>query len=94
MKQNKVTVPYLLQMKERHEKIVALTCYDFRMAQLLNAASVDVLLVGDSLGMVKLGYDSTLPVTLEDMIYHTRSVARGNTRALIAADKIASETDT
>ncbi len=56
------------------------------MAQLLNAAGVDILLVGDSLGMVKLGYPTTLPVTVDDMLYHTRIVAKGNTRALLVTD--------
>jgi 3-methyl-2-oxobutanoate hydroxymethyltransferase len=82
----KVTTPMLRKMKEDGVKIVALTCYDFGMAQALNDAGVDVLLVGDSLGMVKLGYPSTLPVTVEDMVYHTRIVARGNSRALLVTD--------
>src|ERR1700730_12489240 len=73
-------------MKARRQKIVALTCYDYTAAQLLNAAGVDILLVGDSMGMVKLGYTSTLPVTVEDMIYHTRIVAKGNSRALLITD--------
>lgn len=83
---NKITVPFLKAMKHQRQKIVALTCYDFTAAQILNAASVDILLVGDSLGMVKLGYSSTLPVTVEDMLYHTRIVARGNSRALLVTD--------
>jgi 3-methyl-2-oxobutanoate hydroxymethyltransferase len=73
-------------MKRERRKIVALTCYDYTTAQLLNAAGVDVLLVGDSLGMVKLGYPSTLPVTVEDMLYHTQIVTKGNSRALLVAD--------
>ncbi len=83
---NKVVVPALRDMKARKEKIVALTSYDFVTTQLLNEAGIDVILVGDSLGMVKLGYSSTLPVTVEDMSYHTRLVARGNSRALIVTD--------
>src|SRR5436189_6415032 len=82
----KMTVPGLRAMKERGDKIVALTCYDYTTAKLLNAAEVDVLLVGDSLGMVKLGYSSTLPVTVEDILYHTRTVAKGNSRALLVSD--------
>jgi 3-methyl-2-oxobutanoate hydroxymethyltransferase len=82
----KVTVPALQDMKKQGEKIVALTCYDYTMAQVLNAAEVDILLVGDSLGMVKLGYASTLPVTVEDMRYHTQIVAKGNSRALLVTD--------
>jgi len=86
MNLKKVTAPSLSAFKREREKIVALTCYDFTMAQLLNEAGADVLLVGDSLGMVKLGYASTLPVTVEDMVYHTRLVSRGNSRALLVAD--------
>src|SRR5882762_2416530 len=82
----KVTVPALQEMKRQKEKIVSLTCYDYTMAQVLNAAGVDILLVGDSLGMVKLGYPTTLPVTVEDMRYHTRIVAKGNSRALLVTD--------
>ena len=81
-----MTVPSLQEMKRRKEKIVSLTCYDYTMAQLLNAAEVDILLVGDSLGMVKQGHSSTLPVTVEDMRYHTRIVAKGNSRALLVTD--------
>jgi len=83
---NKVTAPLLKQMKREKKKIVALTSYDFTTTRLLNDAGIDLILVGDSLGMVKLGYASTLPVTLEDMIYHTRIVARGNRSALLVAD--------
>ena len=83
---DKVTVPMLREMKRRRQKIVALTSYDYTTTRLLNEAGVDVILVGDSLGMVKLGYDSTLPVTVDDMAYHTRIVARGNERALVITD--------
>src|SRR5205814_809235 len=83
---SKVTAPGLKFLKEEGTKIVALTCYDYSMAQVLNTAGVDILLVGDSLGMVKLGYASTLPVTVDDMAYHTRIVARGNSRALLVTD--------
>lgn len=82
----KVTAPSLIAFKKSRRKITALTCYDYLSAKLLNEAGVDVLLVGDSLGMVKLGYSSTLPVTIEDMVYHTRIVSRGNSRALLVAD--------
>jgi 3-methyl-2-oxobutanoate hydroxymethyltransferase len=82
----KITAPGLKALKKQGQKIVTLTCYDFSTAQVLNNAGVDVLLVGDSLGMVKLGYPTTLPVTVEDMAYHTRIVARGNTRALLVTD--------
>jgi 3-methyl-2-oxobutanoate hydroxymethyltransferase len=76
----------LAEMKRKKQKIVSLTSYDYTTTQLLNEAGVDVILVGDSLGMVKLGYDSTLPVTVDDIAYHTRIVVRGNKRALVVSD--------
>lgn len=79
-------VPDLKDTKRRGEKIVMLTAYDATMARLLDRAGVDVLLVGDSVGMVVLGYDNTLPVTLEEMLHHTRAVSRGAERALVVAD--------
>src|SRR5882672_9130217 len=86
----KVTVPALLQRKTdanlSTQKITCLTSYDYPTARLLDEAGVDVLLVGDSLGMVVLGYDSTLPVTIEEMLHHTRAVRRGTKQALIVAD--------
>ena len=81
-----VTVPRLREMKARGEKIVALTCYDASFAAALDAAGVDVALVGDSLGMVVQGRASTLPVTLDEMVYHTAMVARGLTNALLIVD--------
>jgi 3-methyl-2-oxobutanoate hydroxymethyltransferase len=81
-----IRVPDLKDKKARGEKIVALTAYDATMARLLDRAGVDVLLVGDSLGMVVLGYDNTLAVTLDDMLHHTRAVVRGSTRALVVVD--------
>src|SRR5262245_56878125 len=81
-----IRLPDLRAMKERGEKIAAWTAYDFTMARLLDRAGMDVILVGDSLGMVVLGYDTTLPVTLEMMIHHTRAVSRGVRRALVVAD--------
>lgn len=82
----KVTVPGLTQMKLNAEKIAMLTCYDACFASLLDASGVDILLVGDSLGMVLAGMASTLPVTLEQMEYHTRCVAAGNKQACVVAD--------
>ena len=81
-----VRVPDLRAMKERGEKIAVLTAYDFTMARILDRAGVEVILVGDSVGMVVLGYDTTLPVTLDMMIHHTAAVSRGAKRALIIAD--------
>jgi 3-methyl-2-oxobutanoate hydroxymethyltransferase len=89
----KITVPDLLQRKNqaagshsKSQKITCLTAYDYPAARLLDEAGVDVILVGDSLGMVVLGHESTLPVTLEDMLHHTRAVRRGTKRALLVAD--------
>ncbi len=81
-----VTVPSLQKKKELGVKIVALTAYDFPTATLLDEAGVDILLVGDSLGMVVLGYPSTIPVTMDEMIHHTRAVVRGTRRALVIGD--------
>src|SRR3984893_16303898 len=84
----KITVPALLQRKSApaSQKIVCLTAYDYPTSRLADQAGVDVLLVGDSLGMVVLGYDNTLPVTLDEMIHHTRAVRRGTKHALVVAD--------
>src|SRR5580700_10473779 len=87
----KVTVPDILSRKvfpgsPATKKITFLTAYDYPTARLLDEAGVDMLLVGDSLGMVTLGYDSTLPVTLDEIVHHTRAVRRGTKRALLVAD--------
>src|SRR5947207_8149259 len=82
----KVRVPDLVLMKERGERIVMLTAYDATMARLFDRAGIDLLLVGDSLGNVILGMDTTIPVSLEAMIHHTRAVTRGADRALVVAD--------
>jgi 3-methyl-2-oxobutanoate hydroxymethyltransferase len=86
MKTPKVTIHTLRQMKERGEKIAMLTAYDASFARLFDEAGADVLLVGDSLGMVVQGHDTTLPVTLEEMAYHCRAVVRGVTRAHVVGD--------
>lgn len=78
---NAISIPRLTQMKAEQQKFAVLTAYDATFAQLAAEAGVDVLLVGDSLGMVLQGQDSTLPVSLQDMVYHTQAVARGNARA-------------
>lgn len=76
----------LREMKRRGDRIAAITAYDYLFARLVDAAGVDVVLVGDSLGQVVLGLDSTLPVTLDDMIHHARAVRRGVDRALLVVD--------
>jgi 3-methyl-2-oxobutanoate hydroxymethyltransferase len=82
----KIRTTDLKLMKARGEKIAVLTAYDAGMARILDNADIEVLLVGDSLGMVVLGYDTTLPVTMDDMVHHTRAVVRGASRALVVAD--------
>lgn len=82
----RIRVPDLKAMKQRGEKIAMLTAYDATMTRLLDRAGLDVLLVGDSLGMVLQGYETTLPVTLDAMVYHTQAVSRGAKRALVVAD--------
>ena len=86
MPAKRVRITDLQVKKQRREKIAMLTAYDAAMAQLLDGAGVDALLVGDSVGMVMLGYDSTLPVTLDAMVHHTSAVSRGVERALVVAD--------
>lgn len=86
MKTEKVTVSHFLKAKSKGEKIAMLTAYDYSTANLMDEAGVDSLLVGDSLGMVMLGYENTLQVTMADMLHHTKAVARGAKRALVIAD--------
>ena len=82
----RVTVPSVRAMKLRGERIAMITAYDATFARMLDEAGADMLLVGDSLGMVVQGLDSTLPVTVDEMIYHCRSVARGTRRAMVVGD--------
>lgn len=82
----KKTVTTLQQQKLEGRKISMLTCYDYTTACLMEAAGVDTVLIGDSLGMTMLGYDDTLPVTMEDMIHHTRAVSRGLKNTFLIAD--------
>src|SRR5688500_8360939 len=82
----RITVPYLQERKGKGEAIVGLTAFDFVTATILDEANVDFILIGDSLGMVFQGLETTLPVTLDEMIYHCRAVARGISRALVIGD--------
>ena len=86
MSTGKVTTLRLQEMKRKGEKITVLTAYDYSTARLVDEAGVDVVLIGDSLGMVVLGYDSTLPVTMEDMLHHVRAVSRGTHNAMVVGD--------
>ncbi len=83
---DRITTSDIREMKKRGEKIVMMTAYDAPTARLVEDGGAEVILVGDTLGMVVLGYDSTLPVTMEDMIHHTKAVMRGSTRALVVGD--------
>ena len=83
---HRVTVQTLADKKRKHEPIVSLTAYDYAAARLADEANVDLILVGDSLAQVVLGYDSTLPVTMEEMLHHTRAVRRAVHRAFLVAD--------
>lgn len=82
----RITVPMLREKKQRGERIVTVTAYDFSAARLADRAGVDVVLVGDTVGIMALGYDTTVPVTLDDMLHHVRSVRRGLKWALLIAD--------
>ena len=82
----RVTIIEIREMKEKGEKIPMLTAYDFSTAKLVDEAGVPLVLVGDSLGMVMLGYESTIPVTMAEMVHHTKAVVRGTKRALVIGD--------
>jgi 3-methyl-2-oxobutanoate hydroxymethyltransferase len=82
----RISINEIRDMKKRGEKIVMMTAYDYPSARLVEEAGAEMILVGDTLGMVVLGYDSTVPVTMEDMIHHTKAVARGTKRALVVGD--------
>ena len=86
VQRKKITTRFLKDMKERGEKICALTAYDYNFAGLADDVGVELILVGDSLGMTMLGYDNTIPVTLEQSLHHTAAVARGVNRALVIGD--------
>ncbi len=82
----RVTISEIKEMKPRQEKIPMLTAYDYITAKMLDEAGVPLILVGDSLGMVMLGYESTIPVTMEEMLHHTKAVVRGAKKALVVGD--------
>jgi len=82
----RITISDIRKKKENGERFAAITAYDVVTARLVDEAGIPLILVGDSLGMVVLGYDSTIPVTLDDIIHHTQAVVRGSSRALIVAD--------
>jgi len=82
----RITIPQLQAKKEKGDKIVALTAYDFPIAKIVDEAGIDLILVGDSLGMVVLGYENTIPVTMEEMIHHTKAVTRATKRAFVVGD--------
>ncbi len=82
----RITVAEIKEMKRRKEKIPMLTAYDYTTAKIVDEAGVPLILVGDSLGMVVLGYESTIPVTIEEMLHHTRAVVRGTKKSLVIGD--------
>jgi len=86
MQDNKVTIPTLVQMKASRQRIAMLTAYDYPFARLLDDAGADIILVGDSLGMVVLGYETTSQVTMDEMLHHAKAVRRGVRRALLIGD--------
>ncbi len=82
----RVSITQIREMKQKGERIAMLTAYDYATAKLIDEAGIPLILVGDSLGMVVLGYESTIPVTMDEMIHHTKAVVRGTTRALVVGD--------
>ena len=86
MKRKKLTKNTLIEMKRRSERIVALTSYDYLSTRIIDETGVDLILVGDSLGMVVLGYENTLPVTVEEIIHHLKAVTRAKPRAIVTGD--------
>lgn len=83
---DRITTAILKEKKQKNEKVTMLTAYDYSTAAMVDQADIDVILVGDSLGMVILGYEDTLSVTMDDMIHHTRAVSRGARRAMVVGD--------
>lgn len=86
MKNKKITIPDLAKMKQKNKKITMLTAYDFPMSSFLERAQIDIILVGDSLGNVILGYENTVPVGMNEMVHHVKAVNRGRKKSLLIAD--------
>src|SRR2546426_4979286 len=86
MNEHKITIHTLREMKRRGQKIAVLTAYDFFTAKIMDEVGLEMILVGDSVGMAVLGYENTLPVTMEEMLHHTKAVARARPKALVVAD--------
>ena len=82
----RININQIKEMKQKGEKITMLTAYDYSTAKIVDEAGVPLILVGDSLGMVVLGYESTLPVTMDEMLHHTRAVVRGTKQAMVIGD--------
>jgi 3-methyl-2-oxobutanoate hydroxymethyltransferase len=82
----RITINQIKEMKQKGEKIAMLTAYDYATAKLVDEAEIPLILVGDSLGMVVLGYESTIPVTMEEMLHHTKAVVRGTKKAMVIGD--------
>src|SRR3972149_1051173 len=82
----RVTVTQIREMKEKGEKVPMLTAYDYSTAKMVDEAGIPIILVGDSLGMVVLGYESTIPVTMDEMVHHIKAVVRGTKNALVVGD--------
>src|SRR5512137_2657747 len=82
----RTTILQIKEMKQRGEKIAMLTAYDYSTARIIDEAGIPLILVGDSLGNVVLGYESTIPVTMEDMLHHTKAVTRGAKKAIVIGD--------
>src|SRR5512137_1707523 len=82
----RTTILQIKEMKQRGEKIAMLTAYDYNTARIVDETGIPLILVGDSLGMVVLGYESTIPVTMEEMLHHTKAVVRGTQRAMVIGD--------
>ena len=82
----RTSINKIREMKEKGEKIAMLTAYDYSTARIVDEVGIPLILVGDSLGMVVLGYESTIPVTMEEMLHHTKAVARGTKQAMVIGD--------